>query len=327
MLPHFDSLPSRNIVAQGLNHRKMRSCFGRNAADSKVSISNCDALARIVETIKYYISVQANMDDQATQHIAMEIYINEQHKNLLDDYTHVITTHSQHLQQINEQLDDCNLIKCKMGQKYRINRRRADNNQMDNDESNNKLKFRIELIEIIHFWLYHLYDVGMRVKRNDGFDDEMKGDNGYFDHEFARLKKCIIGKRELNMQDEHQIIQNNKYTMKINTNIDNLQRDTDQEKPFMDMFRDSLNYERVSLNAIDSFTQYIKSECYDTDAFIADIFDFEKGSNIIETLTINDHQFTDFIKEYAADLNSMCMLNTLLVLLTIHYNKNDSQYV
>ena len=287
------------------------TCFGKNASASEIIISGCKALSRIVKTLNYYISAQQNIEDKETQNTAMEMYLNDEHKQFLDDYNHVISTHSNHLQQINEQLQTCQLSTCKIAQTHQRRHRRRDHQKQDDDGPQSKLRLYNNLLNNIHFWLYHQYDVGMRVKKDDHTDDDIKSEDEYFDHAFARIKKSINQKiKSSSTYNEDEIVQSNRYNMQIESNTNNHQRRNYTEKPFLDMFMDDLKEEHILQLVIDHFATYMDIQNYDTDALISDIIDYEKGSNIIEN--IDDVYFTAFINEYADDLNSMFCFNHIL---------------
>ena len=138
-------------------------CFGPKALDSLIIIRNCECLSRVINCLKYYQSLQKNIDDERTRNFALEMYLNEEYKDLLNDYHHVISTHSEHLEQIHSKLQDCSMSNCSMAQR-RINRftgYEMDDDYKDGSEiSNSKMTFYLEIIHSIHFWLYHQFDVG-----------------------------------------------------------------------------------------------------------------------------------------------------------------------
>ena len=261
-----------------------------------------------MDALTYYQSIEENLNDEATINMAMEIYFNEEYRNFFHDYNHIIATHSEHLEEIHEQLGKCEVLNCKMATRYSNDtRRRQHKNQSKDIDTNYKLAFYLELVDIIHFWLYHQYDVGMRIKNSaydDNKDNEIQNhEDGYFDAAFAKMQKEIITRRDkLKSTRFNQNNDGNKYTMHVNDNT-RKSNNNDKEQPFMEIFSMHLREEHISVDIIDELLNFIKNEHYDTDALIEDISDYHKGSNIINK--IRNQHFIDFIEEYARDLSSM----------------------
>ena len=92
----------------------MIRCFGKNAAKSQIKIRDCECIMRIINAERYYKSVEENIDEISTQNVVLEVYFNEEYKHCLNDYNHVISTHSEHLEEIHCQLNECRLSQCKI---------------------------------------------------------------------------------------------------------------------------------------------------------------------------------------------------------------------
>ena len=289
-------------------------CFGRKAAKSQIIIQNCKSLSNLLDALKYYKSTQENFKDEATVNMAMEIYFNEEYKNFLEDYNHIICTHSEHLEEIHKQLGKCEISQCKMAHRYSndIRRKGVDEIKSDNQviNTNSKLNFYLELLDIIHFWLYHQYDSGMRVKRsifeNDEkqtYDIKYSSDHQHFDAVFAKLQKEIMNKRQSSKTNRYsQNIDSAKYKLHVADNTYPV-KDEDTDKPLLDTVNEELKDDQIPSDIIVKFTEFIKFEEYDTDAFIADIIEYQHGCNVITA--VNDQQFVYFIERYAGNLNSM----------------------
>ena len=101
----------------------------------------------------------------------MDIY-----KELVNDWTHFIDTHSYQLQDMNQQLiyddnfDECQMEKCGVFKRYYNHKRiHAINNKTeDTDKAKSsgmgKRVFYCELFDNIRHYLFHLYQLGMRTK-------------------------------------------------------------------------------------------------------------------------------------------------------------------
>ena len=131
----------------------------------------------------------------------------------------------------------------------------------------------------------------------------------YFDGVFANMQKEIIKKRDTSntkrFNPQNTDNNNNKFTMHINDNTKIA--NTENEKPFMDMFSENMMEESITANISSMFMKFMEHEQYDTDAFITDIVDYGKGSNILNH--IRNQQFQNYIKQYAQELNSTYISN------------------
>ena len=295
---------NKNIFYHRYNEpvKAVLNCFGRKALESDIILGKCQSMKRMINALSYYQSIKENITDQATQNIAFAVYFNEEYMEFLDDYNHIISTHSEHLETIYAHLDPCNLSKCKLVPRY-INRdddtHNGDykSNTDDENDGDGKLKLYMQLVANIHFWFYHQFDVGMRVKRNTL--DDIKNDDichqKHFDREFARIKKEVIARRNtLDVRSNN----SNKYTIQTDNNISKMEH---KDEPFTDTFFKSLRSTNIAHHIVKSISEFIKREDFDTDAIISDIIDYKNGSNIKKQA--NDAQASEFIEEYADEMN------------------------
>ena len=129
---------------------------------SQIVVQNCGSLARIINALTYYQSLKQNIDDESTRYMVLGIYFDEEyvHNQFLNDYNHIISTHSTHLEDINAQINQCTSLECK------IKRHNLKTSDTASNVANFKSLFLMELLDTIHHWLYHQFDVGMRVRRD-----------------------------------------------------------------------------------------------------------------------------------------------------------------
>ena len=285
------------------------SCFGREATDSTIMITDCESISRILSAMKYVASIRENIGDESTQNIALEVYFNEEYLQCLNDYTHIISVHSKQLEVINEQLNQCPLSKCKMAHRCNHNDRRYFHNDAGIMHENASINFYKDLIDRIHFWLYHQFDVGIRVKRSimdeeDGKEvDFIENEyDGYYDGTFAKMRREVVKRRnkwKMNHTNAQSVDQCKKYTMFVE-NGQFMNKYLNEEMTYIDSLFEELKKRRITMQTIEVFSNLLVNEDYDTDAFMADIIDYEQGSNII-TITYQQ-QFMDVIKEISDDL-------------------------
>ena len=275
----------------------------------------------MIQAQKYYASLQENIDDETARQIALERYFNEEYKNFMNDYIHVISTHSDHLETISEQLVTCNMEQCQMMKTYRTRHPQNDRKSHNNRDDQIRIELFVEQIETVHFWLYHQFDVGTRVIRDiedykDNQDEKVDG-IGRFDAAFERMRTQILKKRQNSEQ-----IRNNKYKLEINqadTKTSQIAGHSDAEISALDSFIQHLRQEAVGSNVINLFVQFQQQQEYDTDALRLDIIDYQNGSNILN-LTQDQH-FNNAVKEYAHNLATIHGL-LYLFLLMLYQNIN-----
>ena len=127
--------------------------------------------------------------------------------NFLDDYIHFITVHSSQLQQIYDVLEkectfnNCDFESCKCISRH-YQREYQQENHIRND--NPLLNFYVSNMDSLHFYLIHLYDCGLRVRRDkytQNTEEKKEDNNTYtddtFDAEFARICKAINQRRSI----------------------------------------------------------------------------------------------------------------------------------
>ena len=269
----------------------------------------------MLNAMKYKQSLQQSIDNQSTRDIAMDMYINEEYKTCLDDYNHIISTHSDHLEDIHQQLKPCKLSECEMARRCNNNDRRGEIEQKSSNNNNIdgsfKTQFYSQLLDRIHFWLHHQFDVGMRIEKSirnngsnhDDFDDK-KMQNANVDSIFARIKTEINHRRNKWKLKHSNSDQVEKYTLQV-YKTEYGAKSGNMGHTFIDSILEQLQQEGIDGNITDSFRLFITLEEYDSDAIIADITQYENGSNIITSC--KDHSFSDFMQDISYDINRMSL--------------------
>ena len=91
---------------------------------------------------------------------------NEEYKDILNDYIHMMSYHDNELELelINKPLDPCDLSSCACALRHHKREELVVMKEIqDKDKS---LKFYSLVMDSLHFYLYHLYDVELRIKPN-----------------------------------------------------------------------------------------------------------------------------------------------------------------
>ena len=270
----------------------------------KYIIDECDQLQRILYGLKYYAFLK--LDEIASNNDIFLSFCEIVYKQLINDYQHIISHHSDDLEKINTQIindknfGDCNHLKCiSFRRYYNDSRRRSNENNADYDDdekTDRKLLFYQEIFDNIHHWLFHLFHVGLRTKKkdlvendDDDDDDDMKDSNEYIDIQFKRIRNNIQTKRnKLNLDiDSIQSSSKNKFTLHTTdgTNTNEKQKSND-DQTFIDILFNHLKDRDVSKEIRNKIKINFEEEEFDTDSLKEDVMDYQNGSNIHET--IND---------------------------------------
>eukprot|EP01084_Bolivina_argentea_P110188 196814_1 len=187
------------------------------------SISKCPSLQRITAALHFFQSMK-NDSDNMKQINSLTIEYFTKYKTLLDDYAHVLKYHinAGSIKENNDQFEQihnyvCKHIKCDIKtceQFIRNNRNRTEKTENDtlNDiNSDKKVSFYIDILDTIHCYFIHSFDVGFRIKsdefkiNNNQFtnDEEEKIDNEnidksllYKDERMEKLKAYLVNKRK-----------------------------------------------------------------------------------------------------------------------------------
>eukprot|EP01084_Bolivina_argentea_P307464 531452_1 len=158
------------------------------------------------------------------------------------------------------------------------------------------INFYIQTYDSLHFWLFHLYSVGLRSKRSHknmtiGERKAIEIDSECYDFGFAKMVERIQHKRRETAQfSRYNAVQ--KYSLRCNTRRNMMSKEKDSERL---TFRDSLMldlHKKVKQKAyIERLNVFLNGEEYDSDAIVDDI-DAGALSNIAaETVVVH-------IKEY-----------------------------
>ena len=277
-----------------------------------INVNDCDYLQRMLHGLKYYDLL--NLDAISDADIFINFCINV-YPQILNDYQHIISTHSDHLEEIHEQLirgkafGRCDHQTCVVfklytryseGRDYRRHRKIGSSEEEKIDE---KVLFFCDLFDSMHHWLFHIFDAGMRAKKAviDGLlvmADESHLDDQY-DTEFKKIKQFVTNKRkQFEVSNEVLGNDNNKFKLQISgTSTD------EGGTTFTNNLLKHLKSANISFETRHHFIQFVKQEEFDSDAIVDDIIDHENGSNIISSFG-NDTRFATIICEYIEEFQS-----------------------
>eukprot|EP01084_Bolivina_argentea_P222838 377145_1 len=285
--------------------------------DIRCTVHKCKSVARIFTGLTYY---QTN--GQATfSEFLLKIY-----KNYLNDINHIITIHDKELEIINESLlrqshyIPCDVDKCLLSDRHcQINDGKNGNVYANKKKMDPISQFHQETWDNVHFYLIHLFELGMRQRNEDKQEEEeskeeKKEDNdniiddkwGCFDKQFKKQGKMIQSTRQKfpRISGRFQPT-SNKFT------IETLSDESKNEYPtvegtLMDALEKRFNNDKdISAQQVDAFKQFVDAEEFDSDAVMEDIEAFgsennKQKSNILQAT--KDNQLCTSIYDYVKEL-------------------------
>eukprot|EP01084_Bolivina_argentea_P185180 319353_1 len=219
--------------------------------------NDCSFVNRIIYGLKYYQLLNTKIDGKG-QLIFTEFILNT-YTQYLNDILHLKTKHNTDLYLIHQQLftkfgfNHCNTMKCSWtGRHYqKLNNR------------DNTYKFIQELFDGLHYYLFHLFDSGMRQIPDNKQQRPNNEDND------ANLSNYDKELQKLNNTKKNKLIFNKleKQSSKFNLTI---QPQSVQEMTFLDDLYSQIR--EVNNGLIPQlFKHFISSESYDSDAICDDI--------------------------------------------------------
>ena len=278
-------------------------------------INHCILLRRMTTALQYYQDLKAK--DILSNNDEFIYFCKNVYVECLNDYQHIISTHSQHIDAIYEQIIDlfgyCDHSKCQSLTRHYDARR---NTTKDLDAQST---FYCEIFDSIHHWMYHLYDCGMRINKNcieikvdKNSDDNAYEDDQYIDKIFAEINKEISTKRDKFNVHSDRFGRFNQKADKFKLNVGKL-NDYNANISYQPHFEDggstfigalfhNLTISKVSTKTKSKLQRFLTNEEYDTETIIDDVKDHQYGigSNIINACKPDKHlinSISDYIEE------------------------------
>lgn len=150
----------------------------RSEEDDTIT-SNYPALTRLCAALRYFDFVQTSEWSEETKRALFVEFNTEIYQWIVDDTAHLVREHPEDVQKIHrEWLEHYGLAKCTVThceqttrhyQRGTMNRGLAATLTDDNDS---KYRFLQSLYDKVHFYVFHLYEVGLRVAADDLAVDE-----------------------------------------------------------------------------------------------------------------------------------------------------------
>eukprot|EP01084_Bolivina_argentea_P061135 111743_1 len=187
---------------------------------------------RMINALIFYSTL--NIFDNGKDKKKFIEYFSETNESLLDDYIHIIDTYNHNDGDISELMAkdfqlivECDIQNCLLLRRHYRNRNHNNKHQTDLEmkTDDHNVSFYVDIMDSTHCYLYHLYDIGMRVKKDEisvRFENDEKNTDQYFDETFSNICKVLKAKKNklkaLNTFNYYRFDTTKKYVISTFTN-------------------------------------------------------------------------------------------------------------
>ena len=137
-------------------------------SETTPNLKLCPSLKRVIYALKHYGAMTCNMDNEGVS--TFVDFIKSIYKNYLNDIIHLTEVHGDDLEDIHKSLFNeyrfkhCDLRKCKISGRHSAVNGKEEQSIPRHDAFS---QFIIDSFDSVHFYLFHLFDVGLRTLRAD----------------------------------------------------------------------------------------------------------------------------------------------------------------
>ncbi len=173
------------------------------------SVDKCQSVDRVIAGLVYYQTLNNTKNENSNGQIIFTQFLLDIYKNYLNDINHIIIIHDKDLEIINQLLlkqshiISCNVDKCLLSDRHcKINDGKNGNVNINEAKIDPLTQFHQETWDNVHFYLTHLFDLGLRQKtqleEEEEYVEEKKEDDewGCFDKQFKMQRMMIQATRK-----------------------------------------------------------------------------------------------------------------------------------
>ena len=286
----------------------------RQTPDDIPLTMRCSSLLRLCTASRYIDAVTASKLDEEEQRALLVEFNEEVYNMMLDDTIHVVNKHSDDVQQVQTEWTEhfgfpkCTVSNCvKTTRHYGRGRREMRNDMNGDDQLDPLYEFYRSLYDRAHHFVFHLYDIGLRVDINSlglnggGSDEKEAGTEGVtVDQAFAAERDYIRFRREECQLDFDRFQEAmSKYTIQSMAG-------NKGEITFLDALIERLEkVQSVQKQMLYRLRMYFENECCDSDYIEMDIEDMT-DSNICAL--IKNEEATRIISAFIRTTKCMCSI-------------------
>eukprot|EP01083_Nonionella_stella_P310083 1100417_1 len=245
-------------------------------------VNNCDELLRLCQALKYYTSLMRRYSkgDTFVKDTWVAFCIND-YKCCIDDYIHVIRTHSEQLLQIGKELqtqfdfDACDVRTCALTLRHRCrgrSRRRRRNKGPVMEQDDPQFTLYSEIFETVHYYLFHLFDCGVRVDYNELYEN-YENDEALQEKLIQKQKELFEKRKELGLISEV----NEENSNKFNIAVAATQKQDDAL--FLSELYFHMRDQKITHSQCELIYNFLRQEEYDSDTVLHDVRNLK--SNIL----------------------------------------------
>ena len=270
---------------------------------------SCNYINRVIDALRFYQSL--DMKNTESNARLMQ-YCNEEYPSMLNDYIHLITKHNEHLEAIHESvtsyedLQDCDVSDCKFIERHHRNRNSDKSDDINTTNPDDKtIEYYKDLFGTIHCYLFHSFDVGLRLKSSElNMETDETNNNevesSYYDQAFSSIQQAMIKRTPTfnKLSDFERLNNNHKFEIGIDINEEDAkQSDGNEIEPgitFTDGLLSHIENNIKSKEKVGALQKFLYQEGYDTDTIIQDtngltsnIYEFLKNQHI--SMRINQY--------------------------------------
>eukprot|EP01084_Bolivina_argentea_P241413 405277_1 len=194
---------SDNIIKNRKHYEMFQNKLHTEYKNQNCLVSRCPHIKRTIHALKYYhliIMTPKHEDNLIT--FCKDIY-----KQLIDDYSHVLINHNQHIESIYrliqtqycQILESCNFLECSFYKRSNRNRQLSTSNKLNSNHihaTNFNYLFWVDLFDQIHSYFLHLFHSGLRIHCDIDFDTKNKENDSCVDEKFDTVIKAVFSKRK-----------------------------------------------------------------------------------------------------------------------------------
>ena len=304
-------------------------------ASNTANVNESLSIKRILTLLKYHQMLNVNTDKE-DQNIFIN-FINTKYtvKDIIMDNYELQKKYGNQIQDIMNIAMDGYKIKvydintCPHSSRlYRVEDKTAELNIFNKEDKESIFKVVMDIIDGIYHFIFHIYECGLRVDKSDVSDaddlviDDHKAMDEHYDLEYAQLS-ARISKTAKNTERFDRISTSNKFSIKIgeneNDNTDVINDDNLNGITYLDSVYMNLTTAGIDESVIESLSNYILTELFDTEGLELDL-QIEKRGNI--EINIDDKTCIDYVKNMFQEAASYVFIFLYTLYISYAYNGN-----
>eukprot|EP00484_Ammonia_sp_Unknown_P022647 CAMPEP_0197027098 /NCGR_PEP_ID=MMETSP1384-20130603/7073_1 /TAXON_ID=29189 /ORGANISM="Ammonia sp." /LENGTH=797 /DNA_ID=CAMNT_0042455895 /DNA_START=21 /DNA_END=2414 /DNA_ORIENTATION=- len=252
-------------------------------------IKSCIALKRLMTSLRYYAVLKVRKEANGLAIFEDFVFNTYQKVPLINDYVHVRAKHGAQIADIQRYFVEtvklfpaaCNISRCQYTSRHQ--QVKQDANSPNKIALSSTTHFYAVLLDSIHFYIFHIFDVGLRVPPQENQvqpADDMKEEdaNRHYDAVFARKTQEIEQRQAATKAfDRFNAGKNAKFNIQVDSNESvSIAAQSNNDKTNLDKLYVYLHRSRVHQEVIAKLHQILVDEEYDTDAMDDD---FNRGKD------------------------------------------------